>query len=165
MKLASAITYDSVVDGPGLRNVIWTQGCPHHCKGCQNPETWNPNSGYNIPIDDIIKELKKNYSDSTSGVTISGGDPLFQMKEIMNLCKEIKKEFPNWTIWIYTGFLYEKLQNNVDFNELMNYFDVLVDGPFILKKRDISIDWTGSSNQRVIDIRKSKENNDLILYK
>lgn len=164
MKLASDITYDSIVDGPGLRNVIWTQGCAHHCRFCHNPETWDFHCGIEISIEDIIKELKNNFSENTEGITISGGDPIYQIDETIKLCKAIRKEFPKWNIWIYSGFTYEELLKIEKFKELRKYFDVLVDGPFKYRQKDLGLEWRGSKNQRIIDVQVSNDK-EFILYR
>lgn len=147
------ITKDDMLNGEGLRVVLWVAGCSHCCKECHNPITWDPNGG--LPFDDnakeeLFKELEKDY---ISGITLSGGDPLFagNRNEITDLAKEIKKSYPNKTIWMYTGFIWEDISNL----EVMNYIDVLVDGKYECDKRDTKLHWRGSRNQRVIDVPKS----------
>lgn len=142
------ITHDDMLNGDGLRVVLWVAGCTHHCKNCQNPETWDINGG--IPFDknakeEIFNDLKKDY---ISGITFSGGDPLHpkHRKEVLELAKEIKEKFPTKTIWCYTGFLYEEVKDI----ENLKYIDVLVDGEFKEELKDVNLPWVGSSNQRVI---------------
>lgn len=142
------ITHDDMLNGDGLRVVLWVAGCTHHCKNCQNPETWDINGG--IPFDneakeEIFDELKKPY---ISGITFSGGDPLHpkHRKQVLELAKEIKEKFPTKTVWCYTGFLYEEVKDT----ENLKYVDVLVDGEFKEELKDVNLPWVGSSNQRII---------------
>lgn len=142
------ITHDDMLNGDGLRVVLWVAGCTHHCKNCQNPETWDINGG--IPFDkeakeEIFDELKKPY---ISGITFSGGDPLHpkHRKQVLELAKEIKEKFPTKTVWCYTGFLYEEVKDI----ENLKYIDVLVDGEFKEELKDVNLPWVGSSNQRII---------------
>lgn len=142
------ITHDDMLNGDGLRVVLWVAGCTHHCKNCQNPETWDINGG--IPFDkeakeEIFNELKKDY---ISGITFSGGDPLHpkHRKQVLELAKEIKEKFPTKTVWCYTGFLYEEVKDI----ENLKYIDVLVDGEFKEELKDVNLPWVGSSNQRII---------------
>lgn len=158
------IKHDDMLNGKGLRVSLFVSGCSCHCHNCHNPQTWDKDSG--ILFDDkakeeIFEELEKDYID---GITLTGGHPLeeYNLKEITNLCKEIKEKFTNKTIWLYTGFLYE----NIKSLQVMNYIDVLVDGPFVESLKDKNAKWIGSTNQRVIDVQKSKkENRVIILYK
>ena len=142
------ITHDDMLNGDGLRVVLWVAGCTHHCKNCQNPETWDINGG--IPFDneakeEIFNDLKKDY---ISGITFSGGDPLHpkHRKQVLELAKEIKEKFPTKTVWCYTGFLYEEVKDI----ENLKYIDVLVDGEFKEELKDVNLPWVGSSNQRII---------------
>lgn len=137
-----------MLNGDGLRVVLWVAGCTHHCKNCQNPETGDINGG--IPFDkhakeEIFDELKKDY---ISGITFSGGDPLHpkHRKQVLELAKEIKEKFPTKTVWCYTGFLYEEVKDI----ENLKYVDVLVDGEFKEELKDVNLPWVGSSNQRII---------------
>lgn len=155
------ITTDDMLNGSGLRTVLWTAGCLHHCPGCQNPITWDVQGG--IPFDKRAKEelyenLSKPYID---GITFSGGDPLtpFNIPTIRKLIYSIRKDFPDKTIWVYTGYLYEDLLH-LDF---LNEIDVLVDGRFVEDLKDVQLHWKGSSNQRVIDIKKSNDDS-VVLY-
>lgn len=174
------ITHDDMNNGDGLRVVLWLSGCSHHCYNCQNPQTWNPNNG--IPFDEdakqeIFEELSKDY---ISGITLSGGDPLYQenVSQVLSLIKEIKEKFPDKTIWLYTGYTYEQIMWPVitsDFNperdklisgkrKILQLCDVLVDGEYIDEQRDITLKWKGSANQRVIDVQKSIKNKKVQLY-
>lgn len=145
----------SLSDGTGWRVVLFVSGCNHKCKGCHNPQSWD--AKYGKPFTNEVKEslFEMVGQNEIAGLTISGGDPLFKsnIKEITNLCKELKEKLPNKDIWLYTGSIYE----NVKDLEVMNYIDVIVDGPFILEKRDTTIPFRGSTNQRVIMVKTGKE--------
>lgn len=156
------ITKDDMLNGDGLRVVLWVSGCSHCCKECQNPITWDPNGG--IPFGDkekneIFRELDKDY---VSGITFSGGDPLHpsNINAVLGLAKEIREKYPKKTIWLYTGELWENLLQE----EILRYLDVLVDGEFQVDKKEISLKWKGSSNQRVINVQKSLETGKVILH-
>lgn len=181
------ITHDDMNNGDGLRVVLWLSGCSHHCYNCQNPQTWNPNSG--IPFDEsakqeIFNELSKDY---ISGITFSGGDPLHQqnLDEILSLIQEICISFPEKTIWLYSGFTWEELTQYNNYHgiiplssylrkdvyelyhkrlEIIKQCDILIDGEYIDEQRDITLKWRGSSNQRCIDTKKSLAQGQIILY-
>ena len=147
------ITKDDMLNGDGLRVVLWVAGCSHCYKECQNPITWDPEGG--IAFDEaakreIFEQLEKPY---ISGITFSGGDPLHAANryDVRNLMAEIKEKFPDKTIWLYTGDLWENIMHYA----IMQYVDVLVDGEFEIDKKDNKLLWKGSSNQRVIDVQKS----------
>lgn len=150
------ITHCDMLNGDGLRVVLWVAGCPHHCKGCQNPITWDIHGG--IPFDEAAKnELFEELSQSyCSGITLSGGDPLddANFDTIYNLAKEIKAKFPNKSIWLYTGYTWEEIHYYQRLRILL-YIDILVDGPYIEEQRDISLKWRGSKNQRIIDVQET----------
>jgi len=150
------ITKDDMNNGDGLRVVLWVAGCNHCCKECQNPLTWDPNGG--LAFDDAAKaeifdQLDKSY---ISGITFSGGDPLHfaNVDGVTELAQEIKEKYPDKTIWLYTGSLWE----DVAALPLMKYIDVIVDGEFMIDLRDVTLMWKGSSNQRVIDVPASYKN-------
>lgn len=156
------ITKDDMLNGDGLRVVLWVAGCSHCCRECQNPQTWDPNGG--IPFDQAAREelfgqLKKTY---ISGVTFSGGDPMHKnnVTEITRLAKEIREKFPDKTIWLYTGSLWESIQKE----EIVQYLDVCVDGEFIVEQKDTSLKWKGSANQRVIDVKKTLAAGKVVLH-
>lgn len=156
------ITKDDMLNGDGLRVVLWVAGCGHHCEGCHNPITWDENGG--IEFDDtakheIFEELRHSY---ISGITFSGGDPLFKsnIDGIKALVCEINEKFPQKTKWLYTGYLWEEIKD-LDF---IGMIDVVVDGKFEKDKLDPKLHWKGSSNQRVIDVKKSLEQNEVVLH-
>jgi len=144
------IVHDSIVDGEGFRSVIFFAGCPHHCEGCHNPQSWNMDNGIDMTREQIITEVTNN---ELTNVTLSGGEPFLQSIEIAKLAKALKKEGKN--IWCYTGYLFEDLLAIPLHHELLSQIDVLVDGKFDLTKRDLSLFYKGSDNQRVIDVQKS----------
>ncbi len=147
------ITYDDMLNGDGLRVVLWVSGCTHCCKGCHNPITWSVHDG--IKFDESAKlELYEHLAKPhIKGITFSGGDPLHPVNvdEITKLAKDIKCKFPNKDIWLYTGFVFEDILTL----EILEYVDVLVDGKFIEELKDNKIKWCGSSNQRVIRLSKN----------
>ena len=165
-----------MLNGDGIRVSLWVSGCNHNCNQCQNPQTWNINSG--IPFDkdaekELFEALEKNY---ISGITFTGGDPLHEnnLECVLNLVNKIRLLFPNKTIWLYTGYIWEYIFPEVitdDFNvnrflrqEIVKKCDIIIDGRYIDTQRDITLRWRGSSNQRVIDIQKSLNENKVILY-
>lgn len=168
------ITYPDMNNGEGLRVVLWLSGCSHHCKGCQNPQTWNPDSGILFDenaFNELFNELEKDY---ISGITLTGGDPLHivNLSEVYGICSFIKRHYPEKTIWIYTGYTWEEIFESFGENSYRNderqlilkYCDVLVDGEYKEELRDVSLHWVGSSNQRVINVQKSIKLNKIILY-
>lgn len=158
------INFESVVDGEGVRVVIFFSGCNHHCKGCHNPASHDFNTGKDF--DDDIQSRVIEYIKETpfiSGVTLSGGDPMYSASEIIPFLKLLKSEIPNTTIWVYSGFTYEEISQEKDMMELLSICDILVDGPFILEQRDVTLSYRGSCNQRVIDVAKSISENSVIL--
>jgi len=161
IRLAADLQTDSIVDGLGIRTVIWTQGCSHNCPNCHNPSTHDFNGGDLVDIEDVIEEIE-NLS-GQDGVTFSGGDPMFQAKQCAILAKKIHELGMN--VWAYTGFTYEQLINhgNPDILEFLSEIDVLIDGKFDISKRSLDLEFRGSSNQRVIDIQKTLENHKVIL--
>ncbi len=156
------IQEDSIVDGEGIRSVIWFQGCPHHCKECHNPETWDFAGGVEVAIDDIKKQIDE--LEFQAGVTFSGGDPMSQVEGLVELAKYVKEKGMN--VWVYTGYLYEDLvkmgEKNPSYDEVFNYIDVLVDGPFMIDLKSFDVAFRGSSNQRLIDIPKTREKGKVI---
>ena len=156
------ITTDDMKNGDGLRVVLWLAGCSHCCEGCQNPVTWDPNGG--LPFDQTAKEelfaeLDKDY---ISGITFSGGDPLFpnNRSEVFRLIKKIRNKLPQKTIWLYTGYTWEQIKDLEGINDI----DVIAEGEFIEELKDNNIHWVGSSNQRVIDVKKTNKGNEIVLH-
>ena len=139
----------SLADGEGWRTVLFVAGCNHHCKECQNKDSWNPNAGQ-LFTNEVKEVLFDCITDQISGLTLSGGDPLYKknIKEITALCKEFKERFPEKDIWLYTGNLYRDSKDL----EVMEYVDVVVDGEFRIDLKDTTLAYRGSSNQRIIDI-------------
>jgi len=146
------ILQDSIVDGRGLRTVIFFAGCPHHCRGCHNPESWAVGGGTEWTETEIFQEVMQN---ELSNVTLSGGEPFLQSKEIAPLAKKLKQAGKN--IWCYTGYRYEELIQDHTHLSLLKQLDILVDGRFEINKRDLSLTFKGSSNQRIIHVPKSLE--------
>lgn len=156
------ITHDDMLNGDGLRVVLWVAGCSHHCKNCQNPITWDPDGGILFDKEareEIFEQLEKDY---IAGITFSGGDPLHEanLKEVTALTKEIRSRYPKKTIWLYTGYLWDEVREW----EIMKYLDVLVDGKYEEKLRDSKLHWKGSSNQRIIEVKQSKASRKIILH-
>lgn len=156
------ITKDDMLNGDGLRVVLWVAGCSHACPGCHNPVTWDAEGG--LPFDEeakqeIFAELDKDY---VSGITFSGGDPLHEAN-IMGataLAKEIREKYPDKTIWLYTGYVWKEVKNL----EIVKYLDVLVDGEFEEDKKDNTLHWKGSANQFVIDVKNTLKIGELVLH-
>lgn len=151
----AGIVRESIVDGPGFRFVVFTQGCPHHCEGCHNPESHDPFGGYDCEIDKIVSEVEKN--PLLSGVTFSGGEPFCQVKPLIELAKKVIHLGKN--LIIYTGYQMETLlkmgEDQPEILELIGLADIIVDGPFILQQRDLNLLFRGSLNQRVIDAKQT----------
>lgn len=143
------------MDGPGFRFVVFTQGCPHHCEGCHNPESHDPSGGYDCEIDKIVSEVEKN--PLLSGVTFSGGEPFCQVKPLIELAQKVIHLGKN--LIIYTGYQMETLlkmgETQPEILELIGLADMIVDGPFILQQRDLNLLFRGSLNQRVIDAKQT----------
>lgn len=140
------IVEGTAVDGPGLRTSIYLAGCAHRCPGCHNPQTWDFDAGKDMTVDELINII----SQSDFNVTLTGGDPIYQADALIPLAKKIREL--GYTIWLYTGFTFEQLQDMPIAMQLLEYIDTIVDGPFILEQRDTSLQFRGSSNQRIIKI-------------
>lgn len=156
------ITKDDMLNGDGLRVVLWVAGCSHCCKDCQNPVTWDPNGGLEFDEDakaEIFAELEKDY---VSGITFSGGDPLHiaNAYDVTQLAQEIREKYPDKTIWLYTGSMWEEVNQM----KIVQYLDVLIDGEFVVEQKDVKLHWIGSSNQRVIDVPRSLESGTVVLH-
>lgn len=155
----AGIIKESIVDGPGVRYVIFAQGCRHKCPGCHNPETHDFNGGYIVDADEIINDIRNN--NYISGVTFSGGDPLFQIDEFKYIAEKLK--YSSIHIMCYTGFKYEDIIKDKKLKVILDKIDLLVDGPFIMSKKTLKLPYRGSSNQRIIDVKKSLSQGKIIL--
>lgn len=157
------IQKDSVVDGEGIRAVIWTQGCSHNCPGCHNPETHDFNSGYLVDTSDILSQMDKLVHTHT-GITLSGGDPLMQVDACLEIARYAKNLGLN--VWCYTGFTFEELllasKSKPVIKEFLNSIDVLVDGKFKLEEKSYDTIFRGSKNQRIIDTKMSLIKNNVV---
>ena len=159
IKLATpVIMQDSIVDGEGIRAVIWTQGCSHKCPGCHNPQTHSFDDGFELDILEVKEQIDA--LEGQDGITFSGGDPLYQVDACLELAKYIKSK--KMSVWCYTGFTYEALmslsKNNPKIKEFLKTIDVLIDGPFILEQKSLDCVFRGSKNQRIIDTKESIKN-------
>lgn len=154
---------DSIVDGPGLRYVIFTQGCPHHCPGCHNPQTHDFAGGQEADLAKILEEIFAN--PLLCGVTFSGGEPFCQAEGLLPVAEAVKEKGKH--LMIYTGYLLEELLELTDsaVRRLLELTDILVDGPFILAERNLTLSYRGSENQRVIDLGKSRKEGKIVLYR
>ena len=156
------ITTDDMLNGDGLRTVLWVSGCTHRCQGCHNPITWDVECG--LVFDDAAeKELfDKLSADHISGITFSGGDPLHPLnrEEVTRLAKKVRELFPEKTIWLYTGYNWEEICEL----DVISYVDVCVDGEFIKAVADPKLHWKGSANQRVIDVKETLDHGKIVLW-
>ena len=161
MRIANTVS-DSIVDGPGLRFTVFTQGCPHHCPGCHNPETHDPAGGREVSVAELAAQMEKN--PLTDGLTLSGGDPFCQAAECAALARLAHEKGLN--VWTYTGYTYERLLEGdlPGALELLEQTDVLVDGPFLLAEKSYEALFRGSANQRLIDVKQSKAAGHVVLW-
>lgn len=162
------VYHTDLLNGTGLREVLFLSGCEHHCPGCFNEFTWDPDNSQAKVFDDdifenLIRDLREPYC---SGLTLSGGDPLshWNVDGVFELVKKVKEYIPNKTIWCYTGYIYENIKDKEPYKSVLKYIDVLCDGPFIQEKKSPNKPWVGSENQRVIDVKKSFASNSVVLY-
>lgn len=146
----SGIEQESIVDGEGIRYVIFTQGCPHHCPGCHNPQTHPFGGGKLVSIEDIFDDISKR-KDWIDGITLSGGEPFCQIYQCALIAEKARQM--GLSVWCYTGYLFEDLYGQGA--DLLKHIDVLVDGPFVQAEKSLELDFRGSRNQRVIDIPES----------
>jgi len=148
----SGIVSDSIVDGPGIRTTIFCQGCPHHCPGCHNPETWDFGCGTLVPVEDIVDIVRSN--PLCRGVTFSGGEPFAQAAGFAKLAKLLKEK--GYEVASYSGFTFEELLEGSDAQkDLLASIDILIDGPFVLAEKSLEVAFRGSRNQRILDVKKS----------
>ena len=155
--------HDSIVDGPGLRFTLFTQGCDVHCKGCHNPQTWSLDGGRVETTDSIFNEIKSN--PLTMGITLSGGEPFLQAEALIELVTRIREE-TKLNVWAYSGHRFEDIEagnSGEAARTLLHMVDVLVDGPFIEAEKSLTLKWRGSKNQRVIDVPASLAAGDIVL--
>lgn len=166
-----AIKKCDIANGVGVRTVLFVSGCTHHCKGCFQPETWNFDYGERYTKeteDEIIESLRPDYVD---GITLLGGEPFEpeNQRELVKLLRRIKKELPQKTVWSFSGYTYEELTGDSRAvcevtNEMLSMLDVLVDGEFVEAKRNISLRFRGSENQRLIDMNKTRKDGKIVLW-
>ena len=150
----SGIVSDSIVDGPGIRTTIFSQGCPHHCPGCHNPETWAFGCGTKIPVEAVVDIVRQN--PLCRGVTFSGGEPFAQPEAFAKLARLLKEK--GYEVASYSGYTFEELLNGSDGQkELLSAIDILIDGRFVLAEKSLEIAFRGSRNQRILDVKKSLE--------
>lgn len=159
IRLSGKCIKDSTVDGPGLRIVVWTQGCLHNCEGCHNPNTHDVFGGFLEDIDNVIKYISD--SKIQKGITLSGGEPFLQPKELIPIAKAALDKGMN--VWAYSGYTYEQIIADNEKKALLDVIDVLVDGPFVLSLKDSRLVYKGSKNQRIIDVKRSLKENKVIL--
>jgi len=152
------IVSDSIVDGPGVRVTVFLQGCPRKCAGCHNPSLLSPEGGKEVSERELAKAILKKLTPKHGGLTFSGGDPLMQAESLFNVISFIRRRRPDVNIWLYTGFNFAEIKNL----PVLKLIDVLVDGPFIMDQKDISLVFRGSANQRIIDMRKTLETGEII---
>ena len=163
----AGINYESINDGEGVRTVIYVSGCSHKCPNCHNPETHDVNYGVKFTNElqnEIINNIKKR--PFVSGITLSGGDPLHynNMLDVFNLIQKLKDEFPNKNIWLYTGYRIESIFKNQLQTKIIEMCDVVVDGRYMDELKDLTLKFRGSSNQCLIDVKKTLKENKIILY-
>ena len=161
----SKIKDNDIANGLGINMSLWTQGCPHRCKGCFNGETWSFEDGKEFEesnLDYMLENINKNNVERD--LSILGGEPLCpeNVDGVIEVCKTFKDRFPEKKIYVWTGYVVENFDQKQ--REILNYIDVLVDGPFVQDKRDLSLTMRGSSNQRVIDVKKSLTENKIVLF-
>jgi anaerobic ribonucleoside-triphosphate reductase activating protein len=157
----AGIVKESIVDGPGIRYTIFTQGCKHNCKGCHNPETHSLDGGKTISTQKVIEEISQN--PLLQGVTLSGGEPMLQPEPLIEIAKAVREQ--NKDIFIYSGFTFEQIVEGKDEKriELLKLCDIMIDGKFDIEKRNLMLKFRGSENQRIIDLQKSFQTKKLVL--
>ena len=163
MRIADTIQ-DSIVDGPGFRYVVFTQGCVRACPGCHNPKTHDPMGGKEISVEKLVSDMYSN--PLTDGLTLSGGEPFMQPADCAKLARAAHEHGLN--VWCYTGYTLEKLQELAETDgavkELLDEVDVLIDGEFRLEEKSLTLKWRGSRNQRVIDMNETRKSGELTLH-
>ena len=170
-----AIKKNDIADGPGVRVTLFVSGCTHHCEGCFQPETWN--FEYGTPYTDavteeIIEAMKPAY---VAGFTLLGGEPFEtgNQRVLVDVLRKIKEAYPNKNVWCYSGYLYDELSGQIKgtgrarcevTDEMLSMIDVLVDGEFELEKRNLMLKFRGSENQRLIDMKKTREQGEIVFW-
>ena len=153
MKIKVAdILYETMTDGPGFRTSIYCQGCGHHCPGCHNPQTWDFNGGKEYTVEELFNIIE---ADEFSDVTFSGGDPMFQVEAFTELARMVKNN-TNKTIWCYSGYTYEQIAESPRMSLILPFLDVLVDGQFMIEKRNTDLRFRGSENQRIVYLKNGE---------
>ena len=150
IRLSGPLEHDNIVNGDGLRAVVWTQGCPNHCPGCQNPETWDFNGGFMVEIREVCERLAQ--FKGQAGLTFCGGEPFAQPRACREIAEYVRREL-GWNVWSFSGFTYEQIKAaGGEAWEFLKSLDVLIDGPFILKQKDLTLKFRGSRNQRLLHL-------------
>lgn len=150
IRLSGPLEHDNIVNGDGLRAVLWTQGCPNGCIGCQNPETWDYNAGFLVEIEKVKRRLSE--FKGQTGITFCGGEPFVQPRACKEIADFVRKEL-GWDVWSFSGFTYEVIKEyGGEPWEFLKSLNALIDGPFILKERDLSLRFRGSRNQRLLKL-------------
>ncbi len=164
----STIIYTDMLNGEGIRVSVFVSGCSHHCKGCFNQETWDPKNGkvFDEAIQEEILTYFDKYQSALKGISFLGGDPTFtdNVEPLKQFITKFKQRFPHKDIWIWSGFKFEMIQKSNQLLSLISLCDILVDGRFVLDKKDLNLKWRGSTNQRVIDIKQSLAQNKIVLH-
>ncbi len=164
----STIIYTDMINGEGIRVSVFVSGCSHHCQGCFNRETWNPQNGqvFNDAIQEEILAYFEKYQMALKGISFLGGDPTYKdnIEPLKAFITKFKQRFPHKDIWIWSGFKFEMIQKSSQLLSLVSMCDILVDGRFIEAQKDLNLKWRGSTNQRVIDIKQSLAQNKIILH-
>lgn len=155
----AGVVNESIVDGPGIRYTIFTQGCPFRCKGCHNPQAQSLQGGVDVTLRTLYDEIHAN--PLVTGVTFSGGEPFIQCRPLAELAKILRHE--GYSLWSYSGYTYDKLESDDIRHSLLELLDVVVDGPFVQSKASLDIDFRGSTNQRLIDVQKSLATGEVVL--
>ncbi len=151
IRLSGPLEHDNIVNGDGLRAVVWTQGCPNHCLGCQNPETWDFDGGFLVPIDEVVERLSE--FKGQTGLTFCGGEPFVQPKACREIAERVRKEL-GWNVWSFSGFTYEQIKEaGGEALLFLKSLDALIDGPFIQSQKDLTLRFRGSKNQRLLYLK------------
>ena len=160
----AGINFESVVDGEGVRVVVFVSGCLHNCKGCHNPASHSFTAGQPFTQelqDEVISYIQK--TPYISGITLSGGDPMYSAAELIPFVEHLRSKVKNTTVWIYSGFTFEEILRSKEKFNLLKLCDVLVDGQFVLEQRDTTLSYKGSKNQRIIDVKKSLSSKQIVV--